>query len=330
MTNKAGRWLFLLAMGTVAAALLGLCFGANPLSPAELFALLSQGDTAHPLYRILVYVRLPRVCGALLAGSALSTAGAILQVVLNNPLASPNIIGVNTGAGLAVLIVSALIPGSLWLLPLSAFAGALLAAALVLLIAVRSELSPLTLVLTGVALSGIFSAGMSAILILYPDAYVGAGAFLAGSLSALTMKRLLYPALAIVLALAAALLLGKTLNLLSLGADTASSLGLPVRRARLTALIVAAALAGSAVSFAGLLGFVGLIVPHAVRFLLGYDHRLVLPLSALGGASLVTLCDLLARTLFAPYELPVGILLSLIGGIFFLILMLRMRRKNYA
>ena len=328
--HKAGWALLVSFAGLLLFFILGICLGATTFSLSEIGSVLYNGNTQDPLYRILIYVRLPRVLGAFLAGCGLSVAGAIIQSVLNNPLASPNIIGVNTGAGLLVLLVSAFFPGMHFLTPLAAFLGALLTSFIILAIAVATDASKLTLVLTGFAISSIWGAGMNLILILYPDAYVGASTFLVGGLASLTLDALFYPAIYIGVGLTLALLCGRELNILSLGEQTASSLGMNVKKRRIILITIAAVLAGAAVSFAGLIGFVGLIVPHAVRFLIGHDHRWVLPICALAGGAFVILCDLLARTLFAPYELPVGILLSFIGGPFFVILIIRNRRKNYA
>ena len=164
---------------------------------------------------------------------------------------------------------------------------------------------------------------MNTILIVNPDAYVGASGFLVGGLSGVKLSEVIVPGCAICMVLVLGLLQGTRLNLLSLGEHQAHSLGLNVRRTRFTALVSAAALAGCAVSFAGLVGFVGLIVPHAVRALVGHDNRRVLAMAPLLGGLLVCLCDLLARTMFAPYEIPVGIVLSLLGGPFFVYLILR-------
>jgi iron complex transport system permease protein len=278
---------------------------------------------------IIMNIRLPRVLGALLAGAALAVAGAIIQAVLNNPLASPNIIGVNAGAGLAVLLCSAFLPALTFLLPLAAFAGALATAFIILSIAVGGGVSRLTLVLAGIAITTIFTAGMNTVLIVDPDAYVGASTFLVGGLAGLTLGDLLWAAPYIGIGLAIALVTGRSLNIISLGDVTAKSLGMNVRLRRLVLITVAALLAGAAVSFAGLLGFIGLIIPHMVRFSTGSDNRVVVPASALLGASFVIVCDLLARVLFAPYELPVGILMAFVGGPFFIYLIIKYRRGGF-
>ena len=251
---------------------------------------------------------------------------AIIQGVLNNPLAAPNIIGVNSGAGLATALCCAAAPRAAHLTPAAAFLGALAGVMLVLFIAERAGAARITLVLAGVALSSMFSAGIDGVLTFFPDALNGYTDFRIGGVRNLSMARLV-PAFWVILpALLAALSLSNELDLLLLGRETAQSLGLPARRLRLVLLMLAAALAGAAVSFAGLLGFVGLLAPHIMRRLLGEDSFFLLAASALGGALLLTACDLAARLLFAPYEVPLGVVLSLTGGPFFIWLLLRQRR----
>jgi iron complex transport system permease protein len=308
---------------------LGLGFGSSSVSPSDLWQLITGTSDSSTTQSIFYNIRLPRVLAALLSGAALAVSGAIIQAVLNNPLASPNIIGVNTGAGLAVLVTSALFPTALALLPAAAFLGALLAALIILAIAAGGGVSKLTLVLAGIAITTIFTAGMNAILIFYPDAYVGAGTFLVGGFSGITLGRIGWPAVYIIIGLMLGLFSGKSLNIISLGEETAQSLGMNVNIRRIYLITLAALLAGSAVSFAGLLGFVGLIVPHVGRYLLGPDNRLLLPASAVIGAVFVTVCDLCSRILFAPYEMPVGIPMALIGGPFFIFLIIKYRKRNY-
>lgn len=315
-------------LGTVLVILLGsVCLGPVLMSPGTLWeALLGRGDRT-AVY-ILRYVRLPRTLGCLLAGMALAVSGAIIQGVLSNPLAAPNIIGVNAGAGLAAALLCAIAPSAVRWLPLAAFLGAFLGAMLVLFIAERTGASKITLVLAGVAVSQIFSAGIDAVVTFVPDALNGYSDFRIGGLRNLSLGRLWPAAILIGVGLLLALSLAGELDVLMLGRDTAQSLGLPARGCRVLLLAIAAALAGAAVSFAGLLGFVGLIVPHIMRRLVGEESRALLMASALGGAGLLTLCDTLARTVFSPYELPVGIVMSLAGGPFFIWLLLRQRRHK--
>ena len=317
-----------LALTAALAALLSLCLGAAPVSLGEVAeALLGRGTG--PAAQIVLYARLPRTCGCLLAGAALAVSGTIIQGVLGNPLAAPNVIGVNAGAGFCTALCAALWPARTAAMPLAAFLGALGGVLLVLFIAERTGASRMTLVLAGVAVSGMFSAGVDAVLTLCPDALNGYTDFRVGGVANLPMSRVL-PALWVALAaFLLALSLAGEMDVLLLGEETARSLGLPAKPLRLVLLALAAALAGAAVSFAGLLGFVGLIAPHMTRRLVGEDSSLRLLLaSALGGAGLLTLCDIVARTVFAPYELPVGIVLSLLGGPFFIWLLVRQKGRR--
>jgi len=301
-----------------------MCLGAASLSPGEIVSVL-LGEETGTAARIVRYARLPRTCGCLLAGAALAVAGAVIQSVLGNPLAAPNIIGVSSGAGLAVALFGALAPTKAAATPIAAFAGALLGVLLVLFIAEKTGASKLTLVLAGVAVSGVFSAGIDAVVTFVPDALAGYSDFRIGGLSNLSMRRVIPAFWVILIAMILIFSLAGELDVLLLGTDTAQSLGLRAKPLRLILLTLAAALAGAAVSFSGLIGFVGLIVPHIMRRLIGEDSRPLLAGCALGGAATLTLCDLLARLLFAPYELPVGIVLSLAGGPFFIWLLLRQR-----
>jgi len=302
--------------------------GSSSVSFSEFWALITGGEISKSAESILINVRLPRVLAALLSGAALALSGAILQGVLDNPLAGPNVIGLNSGAGLAVLLVGAFVPGMIFLQPLAAFIGALITAVVIFFISLGTGTSRLTVVLAGVALSTIFGAGMNAILIINPDAYVGASRFLVGGLAGVLIRDLLWPAPYIILGIIAGILCSGKLNILSLGDSTAHSLGMRVGRWRMLLLGLSALLAGAAVSFAGLLGFVGLIVPHLVRFLVGHDNRIVLPLSCAFGAAFVVFCDTLSRVIFAPYEIPVGIFMAFVGGPFFIYLIIKNRRNS--
>ena len=307
----------------ILAALFSLCAGASGVS---LLKAVCEPDSAAA--RILVHIRLPRTVAAMLSGAALACAGAIIQGVLHNPLAGPNIIGVNAGAGFLTLLASWLFPMAAGLLPLAAFAGALGTSLLILALVQRSGASRLTVVLAGVAVSAILSAGSDLITTIAPEVTLGLTAFRVGGFSGVNGARVYQAAWYIVPGLALALVMAGELDVLALGDEVAQSLGLRVKRTRILLLALAALLAGAAVSFSGLIGFVGLIVPHILRRLTGGGHKRLLPLSMLGGAALMLVCDTIARTAFSPYELPVGILLALAGGPFFLALLLRKEERH--
>lgn len=320
-----GSILLLLAALTLAAAVFSICLGSAAVSPPEILRALLGGEAASAQSRIILYVRLPRTCACLLSGTALAASGTIIQSVLANSLAAPNIIGVNSGAGLMVALCCALTPASTAVIPVAAFAGAFLGVLLVLFIAERTGASRITLVLAGVAVSSIFGAGIDAVVTFIPEALNGYSDFRIGGFSNVTMARIAPAFWLILIAFVLVLSLSSELDVLMLGRETAQSLGLPVQGLRLLLLALAAALAGAAVSFSGLLGFVGLIVPHMMRRLVGEESLPLLLASALGGGGLLTACDLLARLIFAPYELPVGIVMSLVGGPFFIWLLLKQR-----
>jgi iron complex transport system permease protein len=305
---------------------LSISIGSTRISLSEIISAMQQGDITSKTYRIISYVRIPRTLAALLAGCALSVSGAILQSVLNNSLASPGIIGVNAGAGLLAVLIAAFFPAFLKYTTIAAFTGALMAVLLVYFIARRTGASRMAIVLSGVAVSSFIGAMTDTVLTLKPDAAIERTAFLIGGFSGITMGRLSFAGCLIVLAFFIALILGYDMNILALGDESAKSLGLNVARVRFVFLILAAMLAGSAISIAGLLGFVGLIVPHVSRIVVGYDNRILIPVSGLLGSIFTLLCDLLARVLFAPFEIPVGIIMSFLGGPFFIYLLIKGRR----
>lgn len=303
---------------------LSLLFGGASLAPWEVAnGLFGREDST--LTAIVRGVRLPRVLGGILAGVGLSLSGLLLQSVTDNALASPNIIGVNSGAGLAVILLLAFFPSLLPLLPLAAFGGAFLTTLLILCIARRMGGASVTVILSGVALTSILNAAISFVTLLDTDVVSAYNHFSIGGLSGVYLDALPLPALLIALSFAGAMLLSRHLEVLRLGDEAANALGVRVRTVRTLALICASASAAAAVSFAGLLGFVGLIVPHAARATVGARIGRALPASALLGATLVLLSDLAGRTLLAPTEIPVGILMALIGAPFFLFLLIGRR-----
>ena len=306
-------------------AVLSVCLGAADVSLGTLWRVLTGAERDTAQARIILFARLPRTAGCLLAGAALAASGCMIQSVLANPLAAPHIIGVNAGAGLAVTICCCTGAVAGWTMTAAAFAGAMAAVLVVVILARRTGASRMTVALGGVAVSSVLNAASEALVKIFPDAMAGSVDFRLGGFSAVSETRLIPAGILILLALAAAFTMSHELDLLSLGEDTARSLGMRVRATRTGLLAIAALLAGAAVSFAGSLGFVGLIVPHMARGLTRGGSGRILPLSALLGGSLVTLCDVAGRLIFDPYEMPVGILLSFIGAPAFIWLLLRQR-----
>lgn len=314
-------WFPLLVLSVLA----GLCFGSADISLSRLFsALTGSGEPA--VRTVLLQLRLPRVLAGILAGTGLSAAGVLLQSVTANHLASPNILGINSGAGLAVILLLTFAPSLGSLLPLGAFLGAFGAALVILVVANRLGSSRTSVLLLGIAITALLNAAISFLSLLDEGVLAQYNHFTVGSLKGVGLSELTVPAVIIFLAFSLAMGLSHRLGVLSLGDSAAGALGIPVKRLRVLALAAAAACAAAAVSFAGLLGFVGLVVPHIAKRLVGQQPQRLLPASALIGSVLVVLADLLGRTLFAPSELPVGILMSLIGAPYFLILLCRRKR----
>lgn len=305
------------------AALCSLCLGAANLSMEQLWQAIYNGPGSGFGGNIFWYVRLPRTAACLLAGAGLAVSGAVIQGVLANPLASPGIIGVNAGAGMAVTICCAFGAVSGWVIAGASFVGALFAVLLVALTAQKINASRTTVILGGVAVNSFFSAVSEAVTTLVPEAGVQSSDFRVGGFSSVSHLRLIPAGILIVAAMVCVLSLCNELDLMSLGEETAQGLGLSVKKVRTILLALAALLAGASVSFAGILGFAGLIVPHIMRRFAGSESRYLLPLCAIGGAAFVTGCDLIARIAFMPYEVPVGILMSFIGGPFFVWLLLK-------
>jgi iron complex transport system permease protein len=303
------------------AAFLGaLSFGSLRLSFRELLVLLGGGGEA--LHRaIIMNIRLPRNICAALVGASLAVSGAILQGIMRNPLAAPNLIGVSSGGGLAAMIVLIVFPGYSGALVPAAFLGALGTTTLVYALAWKRGVHPARLVLAGIAVSSLLGSFINALMIFFPNRVSGVLDFLVGSLSGRTWNhvRILWPYAAGGLALSFGL--APRLNILSLGDETAIGLGLKVEMTRFLAVATASLLAAASVSVVGLLGFVGLIGPHIARLLVGADFRVLLPASALLGAGLLVSCDVTARMLFDPVELPSGIVTAALGAPFFLYLL---------
>ncbi|MDY0289239.1 MAG: iron ABC transporter permease [Sphaerochaeta sp.] len=307
---------------------LSLTIGATPIGAKGLLAILLGEDTRSLSYRIVRHVRLPRTLAAMLCGMAMALSGAILQKVLHNPLAGPSLIGVNSGAGLFTLLGAAFFPHLVALGPTVAFVGAMLSSLLVYTLARRSGSTRLTIILAGVAVSSLLGSCTDALLTLRPDTQMGRLDFLIGSFAHIPFSQVVQGAPYIVGSALLALVLGHDLTILSLGDEVALSLGLDVGRTRFFALMLASLLSASSVSMCGLVGFVGLVIPHMVRSLIGEDSSLYLFHTAAAGAVLTLGCDLVARNLFRPYELPVGIVLSFIGSPFFLLLLFRQKNKG--
>ena len=303
---------------------LGVLLGPTKLNLGmTLFGEILRGSTDSPEARILLYVRLPRVLATLLCGMALAVSGAVIQGVLANRLASPSIIGVNAGAGLGVVLCAAFGLQGAWQTPLFSFVGAFVAVLLVSIGAKKWGASRGTVILMGVALNAFLGAMSDTVTTFVPDVGVMRNDFKIGHFTAVTYAKLIPVAVLTLGVVVVLVTLSNELDVLTLGDETAKGLGLNTGTMRVIFLLLSALLAGAAVSLCGLLSFVGLLVPHAVRRAAASQSKHLIPLCALFGASFVSLCDTLSRVLFAPYELPVGILMAFLGAPFFIFILMK-------
>lgn len=300
-----------------------LAVGAVDISlPTVWSTLLSPDDS--PTSRIVWEARLGRAVCALLAGCNLAVAGVLLQGVTRNPLADPGLIGVTAGAGLAATLVLAVLPGKAAMLPLAAFVGALVSALFVFAVSWRpgGGVSPIRMILAGVAVNAILAAVIGFLVTAFADRVPAAMFWMTGSFNGRTWDHVWLMAPYSVVGLVIAWFVQRSMRAMELGDDSAATLGVHVERTRILSFAAAALLAGSAASVAGLVGFIGLVVPHVVRLLLG-TNRALLPASALAGGGLLLWSDIAARTVLAPSELAVGIVTGLIGGPYFIALLYR-------
>ena len=318
-----------------AAAAVGLGAGPSELTPGQVLEALRGGAGTGAAADIVLRVRLPRVALAMLVGASLAVAGALFQALLRNPLADPFVLGVSGGAalgGILALSLGGLVGLGYGAVPPAAFAGAIATTLLLYAIAgVRGRVSATQLLLTGVVFNAFASA---AIVFLASLAGRSEGAdiflWLIGSLSAARGDLALWVGAFLAAGLAFALPLARGLNALVLGEESAQQLGVDVERQKRVLLVASSLMVGAAVSVAGLIGFVGLIIPHLLRLVVGPDHRLLLPSAALAGAAFLVLCDTAARVLLGGRELPVGAITALAGGPLFLWLLHRQRARVFA
>ncbi|MEO8633141.1 MAG: iron ABC transporter permease [Chloroflexota bacterium] len=318
----------LLAVALVASAAAGILAGAVAIAPGDVLAALLGADSTNGT--IIRELRLPRVLGAAIVGGALAAAGALLQGLLRNPLADPFVTGTSAGASLgAVLAVAAGFEPAL--VPLAAFGGAMGAIALVWRLArLGGRTTVLTVLLAGVVLTSFAGALVTFVLVssdrlaLRLRAVLG---WLQGGVSVVNWSELAVAAAVVGVGVTAAILLAPRIDAYAFGEETAAALGVDLDRTTAAVLATTALLTGAAVAIAGLVGFVGLVIPHALRFLLGATHRRLIIASVPAGAMALVLADLGARTALAPAELPVGVITGLIGAPFFLVLLVRSRRE---
>lgn len=313
----------------VFAALLGftllgsIAFGAADIAPVDVWQALIAFDPASTEHLIIRTLRIPRAVTAALVGAALAVAGALMQGLTRNPLADPGILGIETGAALGVVAaVYFLRIGSLYQYAVFGFVGAALTAVAVYGLGAlgRGGPTPLKITIAGAALTALLSSFTTAMLIFNQQTLEEVRFWLAGSVAGRDLDLLLQATPYLLLGLALALALARQITTISLGDDVAKGLGQRTGWVKILSGVATVLLAGGAVAVAGPIGFVGLVIPHAVRFLVGVDYRWILPYAVLVGAAFLTLADIAARLVLRPAELPLGVMTALIGGPFFVYL----------
>ncbi len=317
-------WLVLLILLAVL-SVVAVAVGSAGYSVEQILRAVFSGEQS-TVKVIIVNLRLPRLLLAILIGASLSASGALLQSVMRNPLADPGTIGVSAGAGTAATTILLLFPSLTNSVPLFAFGGAALACALIYTMAWKGGIDPVRIILSGVAINTVLSAYNSLLQLLYSDSLQGVLAFMNGSLSGRSWAQVRILAVYAGVGLVLSFMCIKSANTLQLGDEMAKSLGVNVNASRLFLSAVSAFLAAATVSVAGMIGFVGLVVPHIARLLVGSDYKAMLPTSVLLGAVVLLAADTVGRTIVPGMEIPVGIVMSVTGGPFFLY-MLRKKGK---
>jgi iron complex transport system permease protein len=333
--RRVAGTLVVMALMLAAAVVVGLAVGPSALPVGDVIRVLAGAGGDSPAADIVLRVRLPRIAMAGLVGASLAVAGVLFQALLRNPLADPYVLGVSGGAalgGIAAMSLGAAFGLGYAAVPPAAFAGAVVTTLLLYSIAAtRGRLSATSLLLTGVVFNAFASAAIVFLASLagFED---GAGIYLwlIGSLSASRVGVAGWVGFFLFAGLAVAVPLSRSLNLLTLGEDGAAQLGVEVERVKRAILVATSLMVGAAVSVAGLIGFVGLIIPHLLRLVLGSDHRLLVPASAVAGAAFLVACDTVARTLLGGRELPVGAITAIAGGPLFLWLLRRHHLRSFA
>lgn len=320
----------------LAACVLSLFLGSASLTPGEAWASLlyrlgvGNGEAPSLLRQSILFdLRLPRVLMAAVVGAALAVAGVVMQAVTRNDLAEPYLLGISSGASAgAVAVITVLGTAAPIGLTLGAAAGALVSFAVLMLLLLGATLSATRLVLTGVLVGQLFSAITSLLLLAKGDADATRGVlfWLLGALGAARWDTLAIVTVVAVLAVSALWVLSRYLDTMAFGDGTATTMGVPATWIRVVVLIIVALLTAATVSVVGAIGFIGLIVPHAVRMIIGTGHARLIPLSAVAGAILLVVADALSRTIFAPQEIPVGVITALIGVPSFFVILRRGRR----
>lgn len=314
------------AVGLLGLFLLAVNTGTLKVSPIELFnGLFVEYD---PNVATIYDLRFPRIFIAMFGGAATAVSGVLLQAVMKNPLADPGIIGVSSGASLAAVLITAFLPSAFFFTPFIAFLGGMVAFLLVYSLSWKGGLSPLRIILVGVAVNAMFTGLMSAFNSGTGSSYSGAASIVNANITQKTWDDFGTLVVYVVVGIIASFFVCGRCNLLALEDKTARSLGVNVTRSRIVISVIAVLLASISTAVIGPISFLGLIVPHIARLLVGSDHKVLVPYSVLLGAFTLLLADTIGRTIAAPYEISAAVIMSVVGGQFFIIL-LRRSKENY-
>lgn len=325
-TRKKILSFVLTAVGLFILFIFAVNTGSLKVTPSELFSGLFI--EYNPDVATIYDLRFPRIFIAMFGGAATAVSGVLLQAVMKNPLADPGIIGVSSGASLVAVIVTAFFPSLFFLTPMLAFIGGLIAFMLVYSLSWNGGLSPLRIILVGVAVNALFTGLMSAFNSATGSTYTGVASIVNANITQKTWDDFQTLAVYVVIGLIASFFVTNQCNLLSLEDKTARSLGMNVTRSRIVISVIAVLLASISTAVVGTISFLGLIVPHIARLLVGSNHKVLVPYSILLGAFTLLLADTIGRTVASPYEISAAVVMSVIGGPFFIFL-LRRSKQNY-
>lgn len=322
-----GTTVFVTFVITIIAAILAIGLGSVSIPISDILKTLMQTSTQSEYNTIIFDIRMPRVLLALIVGANIAVSGALLQAVMGNPLADPGLTGVTSGAAVFVLLIMLVAPEYSNYIPLAALVGGVLAATIVYSLAWRKNgISPITIILSGVAVNALAGGAIGYLSIIYSDRLPSAVQWMNGSLAAKGNSALMMILPYAIIGWLAAILTIRKANVIRMGDQVAANLGESVTKIRIGLSLVAVFLAAISVATIGMIGFVGLIVPHMARLLVGSNYKYLLPMSMALGALILLIADTGGRTLFAPLEIPAGILMAVIGGPYFLYLM---RKKGF-
>ncbi len=325
--NDLFHFVFLFTLSVIC-IFLSIIIGASTISFEEIVDFFTGQYVEDYVRNIILLIRVPRALGGFLCGFALAISGLLLKMSLNNALASPSTIGVNTGAALFVLIIGIIFPANYFLKTFSAFVGAVFISIVVYYISVLSGSSKMTIILAGTAITSLCNAIIDSIIIINPDSMYDKTAFYIGGLSGITYNQLIFAVVFIAIGFLLIMFFCREIDIMILGDELASTLGVNTKKVRFIVLISASLMAGASVAVAGLLGFVGLVIPHISLMVFKNESKTLIPKTGLLGGIFVVVCDLFARIIFTPYEVPVGIILSFVGAPFFLYLLFSGKKRG--